>query len=79
MDFLKVGHHGSLTSSSKKFIDEIKPKYSVISVGKNNSYGHPNKEVLSILEDSKIYRTDQNGSIMFKINNSKLKIKTYNP
>ena len=78
IDFLKVGHHGSKTSSSKKFIDEIKPKYSVISVGKNNSYGHPNNEVLNNLENSKIYRTDQNGSIMFKINNSKLIIKTYN-
>ena len=79
IDFLKVGHHGSKTSSSKEFIDEISPKHSIISVGKNNSYGHPNKEILSILEDSKIYRTDQNGSIMFKINNNKLKIKTYNP
>ena len=78
IDFLKAGHHGSKTSSSKKFIDEIKPKYSVISVGKNNSYGHPNNEVLINLGNSKIYRTDQNGSIMFKINNSKLIIKTYN-
>lgn len=78
IDFLKVGHHGSKTSSSKKFIDEIKPKYSVISVGKNNSYGHPNNEVLNNLGNSKIYRTDQNGSIMFNINNSKLIIKTYN-
>lgn len=79
IDFLKVGHHGSKTSSSKEFIDEIEPKYSIISVGKNNSYGHPDKEVLSTLKDSKIYRTDQSGSIMFKINNNKLKIKTYNP
>ena len=74
IDILKVGHHGSKTSSSKEFIDEINPKYSVISVGKNNRYGHPNKEVLSILENSKIYRTDQDGSIMFKIKINKLKI-----
>ena len=67
IDVLKVGHHGSKTSTSKKFIDEIKPKYSIISVGKNNRYGHPNKEVLDTLNDSKIYRTDQDGSIMFKI------------
>ena len=76
MDVLKVGHHGSKTSSDKKFIDEIKPKYSIISVGKNNRYGHPNKEVLNNLDNSKIYRTDQDGSIMFKIKNNKLKIKT---
>ena len=55
---------------------EIKPEYSIISVGKNNRYGHPNKEVLDSLENSKIYRTDQDGSIMFKIKNNKLKIKT---
>ena len=54
IDALKVGHHGSKTSSSKKFINEIKPKYSVISVGKNNRYGHPNKEVLDNLKNSKI-------------------------
>ena len=79
IDVLKVGHHGSKTSSSRTFIDEINPKYSIISVGKNNRYGHPNKEVLNNLENSKIYRTDQDGSIMFKIKNNKLKIETYNP
>ena len=79
IDVLKVGHHGSKTSSSKTFINEINPKYSVISVGKNNRYGHPNKEVLNNLEQSKIYRTDQDGSIMFKIKNNKLKIETYSP
>ena len=73
IDVLKVGHHGSKTSSDKKFINEIKPKYSIISVGKNNRYGHPNKEVLDTLNDSKIYRTDQDGSVMFKIKNNKLK------
>ena len=79
IDVLKVGHHGSKTSSSRTFIDEINPKYSIISVGKNNRYGHPNEEVLNTLENSKIYRTDQNGSIMFKIKNNKLKIETCNP
>ena len=72
IDVLKVGHHGSKTSSSKEFINEINPKYSIISVGKKNRYGHPNKEVLDNLENSKIYRTDQDGSIMFKIKNNKL-------
>ena len=79
IDVLKVGHHGSKTSSDKKFIDEIKPKYSIISVGKNNRYEHPNKEVLDNLKDSKIYRTDKYGSIIFKIKNNKLKIETCSP
>ena len=79
VDVLKVGHHGSKTSSSKSFINEINPKNSIISVGKNNRYGHPNKEVLYILEDSKIYRTDQDGSIMCKIKKNKLRIETYSP
>ena len=79
IDVLKVGHHGSKTSSSKEFIDEINSKYSIISVGKNNRYGHPNKEVLNNLEQSKIYRTDQDGSIKFKIKNNKLKIETCSP
>ena len=79
IDILKVGHHGSNTSSSKEFINEINPKYSIISVGKNNRYGHPNMEVLKTLENSKIYRTDQDGSIMFNIKNNKLKIETCSP
>ena len=76
IDVLKVGHHGSKTSSDKNFINEVNPKYSIISVGKNNRYGHPNKEVLENLNNSKIYRTDENGSIIIKIKNNKLKIET---
>ena len=79
IDFLKVRHHGSKTSSSKEFISKINPKYSIISVGRKNKYGHPNKEVLNNLDNSKIYRTDQNGSIMFKIKDNKLEIETYSP
>ena len=79
IDVLKVGHHGSKTSSDKNFIDEIDPKYSVISVGKNNRYVHPNKKVLNNLDGSRIYRTDQDGSIMFKIKKNKLRIETYSP
>ena len=63
IDLLKVGHHGSKTSSSIEFINEINPKYSLISVGKNNKFGHPNEEVLDVLEESKIYRTDIDGSV----------------
>mgnify|MGYP002626785264 CR=1 FL=1 len=72
IDVLKVGHHGSKTSSSTEFIDAINPKYSIISVGEDNRYGHPNKEVLENLKDSKIYRTDQDGSIMCKVKNNRL-------
>ena len=79
IDILKVGHHGSKTSSGKEFIDSINPKHSIISVGKNNRYGHPNDSVLENLVDSQIYRTDLDGSIMFKIENNKLKINTCPP
>jgi len=79
IDILKVGHHGSKTSSGKEFINEINPKYVIISVGKNNRYGHPNKEVLDNLKKSKKYRTDEDGSIMFKIINNNLKMETYSP
>lgn len=76
---LKVGHHGSKTSSSEEFINSVNPKYSIISVGKNNKFGHPNKEILDNLSNSKIYRTDIDGSIMFKIKKDKLRIETYSP
>ncbi len=79
IDVLKVGHHGSKTSSSKEFIDEINPKYSIISVGKNNRYGHPNEEVLNNLNASKVYRTDKDGSIVFEITNNNMKIETCTP
>ncbi len=78
VDILKVGHHGSKTSSSKEFINNINPKYSLISVGKNNMYGHPNKEVLDTLNNSIIYRTDIDGSIKFKFGN-KLEINSCPP
>lgn len=74
IDILKVGHHGSNTSSSKDFISKIEPKYSIISVGEDNRYNHPNKETLEVLNNSKIYRTDQNGSVLIKLTNNKLKI-----
>ncbi len=79
ISILKVGHHGSKTSSSKNFITNISPKYGVISVGKNNRYGHPNKEVLDNLDEAIIYRTDYHGTIVFKVKNNKLKINTCPP
>ena len=76
IDFLKVGHHGSDTSSNIEFINTINPKYSLLSVGKNNRYGHPKKETLKNLSKSKIYRTDKNGSIEVRVNKYGYKIKT---
>ena len=77
IDFLKVGHHGSDASSSKNFINRIKPKYSLISVGKNNKYDHPKQIVLNTLKNTKIYRTDLDGSIEIRLNNNGYKIITY--
>ena len=64
-DVLKVGHHGSNTSSSKKFLEQIEPEYSIIMVGKDNSYNLPKQETIDNLKSigSEIYRTDENGTI----------------
>lgn len=71
-DILKVGHHGSKHSTDKDFLKVITPEYSVISVGRDNSYGHPTSEVLDRLDrvNSKIYRTDILGSIVFSFDNN---------
>lgn len=79
IDFLKVGHHGSNTSSSEEFIDKINLKYSLISVGKNNRYGHPKEEVLDNLSNSRIYRTDLDGSIEIKLKKNGYKIRICSP
>lgn len=68
ISILKVGHHGSNTSSSKDFISQINPSISLISVGKNNIYHHPNKEVINNLSKSRIYRTDINNMVKLTIN-----------
>ena len=66
VDVLKIGHHGGKTSSSKNFLNAAKPTYSVITTGKN-SYGHPHKNVTSMLNAMgiKTYRTDLSGNITF--------------
>lgn len=68
ISILKVGHHGSNTSSSKDFISQINPSISLISVGENNIYHHPNKEVINNLSKSRIYRTDINNMTKLTIN-----------
>lgn len=64
---IKIGHHGSSSSSSKKFIQAVNPKYAVISCGEGNDYNHPHKETISLLNSLKIktFRTDLNGTITF--------------
>jgi competence protein ComEC len=79
IDILKVGHHGSKTSSTEDFLSIISPTISIISCGVDNKFGHPHSEVLNRLEaiKSRIYRTDLSGEIMLKIyNNNKIKVST---
>lgn len=77
-DVLKIGHHGSDTSTSYMWLDAILPEYAVISVGKNNEYGHPTDAVLSRLRDaeSKVYRTDLHGDITFISDSYSLSVDT---
>ena len=77
-DVYKVGHHGSNTSSSKDFLDIIKPDYAVISCGAENSYGHPHREVMDRLlkYTQNIYRTDLHGNIIFESDGKDLKVST---
>lgn len=78
VDVLKVGHHGSRTSTSEEFIEQTKPEVAIISLGKNNSYGHPHKEVKELLEeyDISIYRTDTEGTIHVVSDGKKYEIET---
>ena len=79
VDILKVGHHGSSTSTSQKFLDKIKPEIAVISVGRNNSYKHPTTAVLNRLELAckKICRTDENGTVIANITSQDATINMY--
>ena len=68
-DVLKVGHHGSSSSTSIRFLQAVDPTYAVIEAGEDNRYGHPHYEVLNALEDDdiRIYRTDKDGDITFTV------------
>lgn len=68
VNILKVGHHGSKTSTSRDFISKIKPKFSLISVGLNNRYKHPHIEVLETLKESQILMTSKSGMIKINLN-----------
>lgn len=71
VDFLKVGHHGSKSSTTSDFLDKVTPQDAIVSVG-NNNYGHPHKEVLDNLKNRTIrtWRTDQDGNIIYKCKNA---------
>lgn len=77
---LKVGHHGSKTSSSEEFLRAVNPKCAVICVGYGNNFGHPRAEVLERLENlpTKIYRTDRDGLIKFRTDGKNLRVETFN-
>ena len=77
---LKVGHHGSRTSSSQEFLTAVNPGWAVISCGYNNSFGHPHKEILNRLTSctkAKILRTDQQGAIVFKTDGKSIKVESF--
>ncbi len=76
---LKVGHHGSDTSSSEAFLEATRPAYAVIEVGKDNSFGHPKKSTLEKLRavGAKIYRTDEDGAIVFHTDGKRIRVETY--
>ncbi len=76
-DVLKVGHHGSDTSSGMDFLDRVNPKAAVISVGKNNNFGHPSQEVLQRLDDKGVilFRTDESGAVVLTSNGKNIRIK----
>ena len=77
-EVLKVGHHGSRTSTTKALLEKVNPKYAVISLGKDNSYGHPHKSTLKLLDEFGVetYRTDENGTIVVSNEGSGVRIKT---
>lgn len=77
-DVIKIGHHGSNTSSGQSFVNRVNPKYAIIMVGQNNQYKHPNQSIIDrwINSGAKVYRTDINGNIIVLSNGDSLDIKS---
>lgn len=73
-DVLKVGHHGSKTSTSAAFLKAVSPGYAVISLGAGNDYGYPHSETLQKLKNVKVYRTDKNGTVVFSTDGAEIKV-----
>lgn len=71
---IKIGHHGSSSSTTKAYLDKVNPQYAVISVGANNDYGHPNKDILNRLtaKNIKVFRTDISGTIIANSNGTSI-------
>lgn len=78
IDVLKVAHHGSRTSSSEEFLEQVKPEYAIISCGQDNDYGHPHQEVIDRLKGVKIYRTDEEGTILVTSDGENLEFESLN-
>ncbi len=78
-DVIKIAHHGSTTSNSERFIDAVSPELAIISCGKNNSYGHPHREIISMLEENEIdyLRTDQSGTVVYYGDGKAMKAEVY--
>lgn len=78
-DVLKVAHHGSNTSSDADFMKRVSPRYAVIPVGENNQYGHPHWEVTELLAEvnAKVYRTDENGTVVVSSDGENIDITTW--
>jgi competence protein ComEC len=78
-DVLKVAHHGSRTSSTEDFVSAVEPVFAVISVGVDNSYGHPNRDVLERLRQhhAVVYRTDQDGLITIRSDGRRLHVELF--
>ncbi len=76
---LKVGHHGSKTSTSEPFLSAVAPRWAVIDVGTGNRFGHPAKETLDVLKDAGVntYRTDKDGAIVFRTDGNSMRVETY--
>ena len=72
-DVLKIGHHGSQYSTSAVFLKKVDPDYAIISVGKDNTYGHPTKETLEKIKNTKVFRTDLDSSIVIISDGESLK------
>ncbi len=77
-DVIKIGHHGSADSTSKKFLKKVNPTFATISSGKNNQYRHPHEETLALLKNEKVtlFRTDMQGDIVFVSDGKEIKFAT---
>jgi competence protein ComEC len=80
VDLIKIGHHGSSYSSLESFIQEVSPKFAIISVGNNNQYGHPSEKTLETLKKYgvEIYRTDELGNIIAISDGNVIKVNSEN-